>query len=363
MHIIDKSTYKLPKGIQKILLIQLGDIGDVVWTTPSIWAVKNSIPDSKVSILVKDGFGGILEADPSINRIFEVKKYQGDIFDKALVQWSFLKHLRNFRFDLVVDLRLGDRGAFMSFATGAPLRVTMYHSEDVPFWRNLFFTHAAKVSAPIHKRGAADQSLCILRELGIDTANIVPKLWVTDSTRCRVQDILTQKQVNQPQDWITINPYSRWQYKEWSDGKWIEIINWLWEEFTIPTIIIGSLEERAKAEAIIQKCKARAFNLAGETTLEELAGLLSLSRLHIGVDSAGPHIAAATGTPTITIYGPSDWKDWAPLGKNHRVISPDLDCAPCHQKGCDNTGRSRCLEEMTVDQVMCVIREAIEEQS
>ena len=109
MQIIDKSTYKLPDGIRKILLIQLGDIGDVVWTTPSIRATQNTIPDSKVSVLVKEGFGGLLEADPSVDHVFEVKHYSGNFFRQAAGQLSFLKDIRAQHFDLVVDLRLGDR--------------------------------------------------------------------------------------------------------------------------------------------------------------------------------------------------------------------------------------------------------------
>jgi len=81
------------------------------------------------------------------------------------------------------------------------------------------------------------------------------------------------------------------------------------------------------------------------------------------VDSAAPHIAAATGVPTITIYGPTSWKDWAPVGKDHRVILPEMDCAPCHQKGCDNSGNSRCLEALTAEQVKSIIREALESHS
>jgi len=88
--------------------------------------------------------------------------------------------------------------------------------------------------------------------------------------------------------------------------------------------------------------------------------VLSLSRLHIGVDSAAPHIAAATGTSTVTLYGPSSWKDWAPVGENHRVILPEMDCVPCHQKGCDNSGHSRCLDILNADQVKKAIREALE---
>lgn len=360
MQIIDKSNYKLPANIRNILLIQLGDIGDVVWTTPSIWAVKSSIPDSKVSVMVKDGFGGLLEADPSIERIFEVKQHRGNLFNQAARQLSFLKDIRSQHFDLVVDLRLGDRGAFLSLATGAPFRVTMHNIESVPFWRKYLFTHGVVPGPNVHARGAADQSLRILRKIGIDTEDITPRLWISDSVRDRARKILIDEKIDGLKKWITINPFSRWPYKEWNDHKWTEIINWLWSEFAIPSVIVGSPEERLKAEALIQQCKARVYNFAGKTTLAELAYVLSLSQLHVGVDSAAPHIAATTGTPTVTIYGPSSWKDWAPVGKDHRVILPDMDCVPCRQKGCDGSGRSRCLEELTVHQVKSVIRKVME---
>ncbi|HUV50346.1 MAG TPA: glycosyltransferase family 9 protein, partial [Anaerolineae bacterium] len=106
-----------------------------------------------------------------------------------------------------------------------------------------------------------------------------------------------------------------------------------------------------KSIDIVNKCKGRIYNLTGRTTLDELAGVLSFSSLHVGVDSAAPHIAAAVGTPTITIYGPSEWLVWAPLGETHSVVTPDRYCAPCHQKGCDGSGTSKCLEELTIDKV------------
>jgi len=75
------------------------------------------------------------------------------------------------------------------------------------------------------------------------------------------------------------------------------------------------------------------------------------------VDSAAPHIAAAVGTPTITIYGPSDWRDWAPVGDKHQVVTSDMDCSPCHRKGCDGQGHSRCLEAISIAEVQEAIGE------
>jgi len=360
MRIIDQSTFKLPDTVRKILLIQLGDIGDVVWTTPSIRAIQSTITNVKISILVKEGFGGLLEADPSIDRVFEVKRYSGNFLGQAIEQLSFFRGIRAQHFDLAVDLRLGDRGAFMAFASGAPIRLTLHHPTGLPWWRHFLFTHGAIPADLPPERGAAEQSLRILRTLGIDTEDKIPRLWVSDAAKKRVREILFQEKADNFTHWISINPFSRWLYKEWNDVKWSDIINWLWKDCGIPAVIIGSAEERPRAEALLRQCDAHVINLAGKTTLSELAGVLSLSRLHIGVDSAAPHIAAATGTPTVTLYGPSSWKDWAPVGENHRVILPEMDCVPCHQKGCDNSGHSRCLDILNADQVKKAIREALE---
>lgn len=359
MMIVGASTHKLSPRIRKILLIQLGDIGDVVWTTPSIWAVKKALPDAHVCIMVKEGFGGLLEADPSVAQVIEAKRPRGNVVQQTLSQLLFLKGLRDQHFDLAMDLRLGDRGAFLAFATGAPLRMTMHHPAGVPYWRKFFFTHAIVPDPPIHRRGATDQSLRLLRKLGIDSDDIVPRLWVAEPVKRRVREILTQEGFDHLRPWITVNPFARWSYKEWNQAKWIGLFHWFWDTYATPILVIGAEHERSRAEALVRQSKAPVINLAGTTTLPELAGLLSLSHLHIGVDSAAPHIAAATGTPTVTIYGPSSWEDWAPIGDRHRVVLPAGNCISCRQKGCDDSERSRCLEELGVDEVQRVIAEAM----
>lgn len=363
MKVINQPDYILPPDVKKILLIQLGDIGDVVWTTPVIRAVKESIPDAQVSVLVRAGFGGLLEGDPAIKEVFETKQSGGNLLSRAAGQLVFFKSIRACRFDMAIDLRLGDRGAFLSLLSGARYRLTKHHPEGVPSWRKYFFTHAV-TSRPRHGTyGAAEQSLSFLRGVGIDTHDVTPRLCVTDAVKERVRKILAEEKADPAIPPVTINFFSRWPYKEWGGQKWIEVINWLGREFSIPVIIIGSAQERSKAEELISQCRGQVFNFAGRTTLAELAGLLSLSRLHAGVDSAAPHIAAATCTPTVTIYGPTSWKDWAPIGSKNKVVVPDMDCVPCFKKGCDNSGRSLCLEALETGSVKTAIREALSEPS
>ena len=347
---IVKGSNKFKKKIKSVLIIQLGDIGDVVWATPTFRAVKEAYPHAKVSVLLRNGSGSLLEADPNIHKIFEVKQYKGNFFKRSLKQLAFIRDLRKERFDLAFDLRSDDRGAFMSLMSGASIRAALFYKGLR--WRNFLFTHLAEPSVSKERiYGAAEQSLRIVREFGIDTKDTIPKLWISEKVKKRAEKILEGDGIAAVSRWITLNPFSRWQYKEWDTEKWVQIFDWLHEEYRISTVIVGAPEERKKTIDIVNKCNRRIYNLTGKTTLDELAGVLSLSSLHIGVDSAGPHIAAAVGTPTITIYGPSDWRDWAPQGGMHTVVVPDFDCAPCHQKGCEGSGISKCLEELTVDKV------------
>lgn len=344
------------KDVRSILLIQLGDIGDVVWAAPTFRAVKETYPQAKVSVLLRESFVALLEADPYIHRTFEVKRYTRNLIKKMKGQIKLLRALRRERFDLVFDLRFDDRGAFMAFLSGSPVRAAILYPDAL--WRNYLFTHLADPPVPKERiYGAAEQSLRVVREFGIDTKDTIPKLWVSEKVKKQAKQLLDREGVTAANHWITLNPFSRWRYKEWGYEKWVQIVDWLWEEYGISTVIVGAPEERRKSIDIVNKCRGQIFNFTGMTSLAELAGILELSRLHIGVDSAAPNIAAAVGIPTITIYGPSDWRDWAPLGEIHSVVIPDRDCAPCHQKGCDGSGTSKCLEELTVDKVKGVIQE------
>ena len=119
---IVKNNKKLERKFKSILIIQLGDIGDVVWATPTFRAVKETYPRANVSVLFRGGFGSLLEADPHIHKIFEVNQYKGNLLKKAKKQIEFIRGLRAEHFDLVFDLRSDDRGAYMALLSGAHIR-------------------------------------------------------------------------------------------------------------------------------------------------------------------------------------------------------------------------------------------------
>jgi ADP-heptose:LPS heptosyltransferase len=397
MNIADR--YSKPPQMRRILIVQLGDIGDVVWSLPALQAVREAYPGTEIAVLLREGNGSLLAADTSPPKIFEVRKGPGEAI-------RLIRALRRERFEFVFDFRGDERGAYMAFLTGAPVRAAI-HLSMLSGLRNRLFTHLVAPPGLSAAAGAADSSLHLLQAFGIEVRNTVPRLDLSDEIKCRAEKILadegfaaasestvvgdpdacpadaretargtnggygpvyggesfrilsTDGNAGKVSPWMTVNPFSRWSYKEWGTGKWVRMIDWLGKEFGMVVVVVGSPAETERAAELTGACSGRVCNLAGKTTLAELAGVLHRSRLHFGVDSAAPHIAAAVGTPTVTLYGPSDSRYWAPPGEGHRVVVSDMECVPCNQKGCEGRGASLCLDTLTVERVQAVLREVL----
>jgi ADP-heptose:LPS heptosyltransferase len=338
------AQHKIEIPVGKILIIQLGDIGDVVWSIPAFWAVKNAFPQADVAVLTRKPNGDLLLDDPHIEAVFQTGKQT--IWEEL----QLLITLRRKKFDLIFDLRADDRGAYTSFFIGARMRAGLYYAGLS--WRNRLFTHLSDPPPVVEKiNGAAEHSLRVIRGFGIKENTAVPHIFVSSATKNKMGRLLAAENIAYPDGYVTINPYSRWFYKEWGVDKWRALILFIWQKYKMPVLIMGSKEEKGRAEKLTVASHSPVFNLAGKTSLQEMAGLLQISRLHIGVDSAAPHIAAAVGTPTLTIYGPTDWRDWSPPGEKNKVVLTDRECSPCYKKGCDGSGRSECLENLTVAKV------------
>jgi ADP-heptose:LPS heptosyltransferase len=345
---------------KRILLIQLGDIGDIVWTWPAIYALKAQFPGARLSLLTRKDRGCLLDENPLVHEIIEIAQSKDGWLKSSITQIDLVRKLRENHFDLVIDLRGDERGAFTARLSGAPMRASVFY-KDASIWRNRMFTHLAAATLPgdFPFRGPAEHCLGVLRPFGIDVEGALPLFPVPVSIAERADSLLRKMKVNPGDRFVTISPYSRWKYKEWPQEKWIPVIHWLWERWRITSVIVGGKEDWDKANELKLFGDDFVCNLAGETALAELAGVIHRSLLHVGVDTGGPHLAAALGLPTVTICGPSFWEGWAHSGSKHRVVFPDKDCVPCHKIGCENSHRSECLEELDPQKVQLAIGELL----
>ena len=139
------------------------------------------------------------------------------------------------------------------------------------------------------------------------------------------------------------------------------MIRWIVSEYGLPVIVAGSPEESARADELKRMSGLNVYNFAGKTSIGMFAAVLKESKLFIGGDSAGIHISAAVGTPTVSIFGPASSFAWAPRGKQHAIVyNQKISCVPCDLKGCEGRGISRCLDELAVDEVISVVKYQID---
>jgi heptosyltransferase-3 len=183
--------------------------------------------------------------------------------------------------------------------------------------------------------------------------------------RERVDRLLREEGIAPESAIVHIHPTSRWLFKCWRDEGMAAVIDRLEGSGGVRAVLTGGSERRelAKIESILRLCRNRPVSLAGRISLKELAALSARARFFIGVDTAPMHIAAAVGTPVIALFGPSGEFNWGPWGKGHVVIKKDLECRPCGKDGCQGTKRSRCLEEISEEEVWGQVRKFLEKYS
>jgi predicted lipopolysaccharide heptosyltransferase III len=335
-----------PSSYKRILLIQLGDIGDVILTLPAIRALRENFPESRLVVCVREKAREIIEDCPWASEVMTVRKELTPLKSAILAQAHWMRELRAHRFDLAIDLRTGTRGAIIAGFSGAGTRIGRF-ATDGRLWRNRVFTHL--VTPPDEAcQYAAEHNLNILFPLHLKIRDSALQITVPSHRKQAATRLLSSEKVPKNRPLLAFHPFSLWKYKEWQVNSCAELIDDVQIRYDVTVVITGASEERGRADHVVTRCRTKPFNLAGKTSIGELAAVLSACRGFIGVDTAALHLAAAVGIPTLGIFGPSPAVCWAPRGSRHTVVSKNLPCVPCRRKGCQNSEISQCLDELTL---------------
>jgi 3-deoxy-D-manno-octulosonic-acid transferase/heptosyltransferase-1 len=158
---------------------------------------------------------------------------------------------------------------------------------------------------------------------------------------------------------IAVNPVALWETKLWDQGKFAELAQRIVQEMNVPVVLTGSAAEKPYIDGIQRTMKLPVANLAGETSLRDLAALYRLASLVVTTDSGPMHIAAAVNTPVVALFGPTDPARTGPYGTGHTVVRRGLSCSPCFLKECPSR---RCMNEILVDDVFDAVRKKMVEE-
>lgn len=304
----------------RILVIKLRHHGDMLLITPLIHALKQQYPAAEVDVLLYEETREMLSANSDIHQIFGIDrkwKKQGTAY-QLKQEWALLSALRRRRYDLVVNLADQWRSAIMTAFTGATTRVGFNFSKrNGLVWRKSH-THLASTAMHNHQH-TVEQNLSILQPLGLAISDAPARMGYTAQDWQHCEALLP---VDYREQYIVIQPTSRWFFKCWSEAKMSELINSLSAQGHAIVLTSGPDDKELKmVETIVAGCPhARVHSLAGQLTLRQLAALIDHARLFIGVDSVPMHMAAALNTPLVALFGPSKLTFWRPWQAQGEVI-------------------------------------------
>ena len=346
-------SINLNKEYKSILLIQLGDIGDVVLTMPALKSLRERYPAARLYVAVRDKASEIIDDCQFVDETIIIKKTDGSPIRAIKEQFAFFRFLRSLKIEIAIELRTGDRGSWLTFFSGAPIRLGREESSSRISKRSFLFS---ELVIPDPKRVENSYIVThhddILEKLGAKPAEIYFRLFIPEYRKEKIKYLLRQNNIPQNRPIVAIHPFSLWSYKEWNDEKWINLANKIIQQWNVSVIITGALGEYTRASRIANSGD-NIYNMAGTTTVGEFPALIECCSVVIGVDTAAIHIATMVDAPSIALFGPGSTKVWALAGHKHRVLTASMPCQPCRQKGCDGKGgKSMCLEFITVEDIL-----------
>ena len=356
------------KAPRSILVAVPLRIGDVLLSTPVIRSMRLAWPEARIDVLVFEHTEGILLRNPDINRVITVPARPG-----------FWKHLRLIlslfrRYDLALTTQLGDRPTIYAWIAGKT-RLGMQDGSRKEQWKQRLLTRWA-IFDHVNTHTVLT-NLCLVDLLGIKRSHEVVVAWDASDEKS-VAGVLPFDIGTEPFAVLHMSP--KFSYKMWHREGWIELAQWL-EARGIRCVLTGSgaPDEMEYVGRIFRSMPAGTVNMAGKLSLAGSAFLICRAKCYVGPDTALTHVAAALGTPTVALFGPSNAVKWGPWPKDYAedrnpwgmrgtqrvnnvvLLQGEGDCVPCMLEGCDshNDSLSECLQKLPAARAIDALRELL----
>ena len=286
----------------KILLIQLRRLGDLILTTPAISALREHLPGTQIALAVSRECESLLPAIQGLQNTFLTKRGLRDL--------STWMQIRRAGFDCVIDFTRNDRSAWLTVLSAAPRRIVSDRLKSKSKFRARFYNEF--VDCAMKQMHTVDYGLALLRPLGISAAASDPVLDLPPVAKERASALISDQIRQQP--FAVFHPGSARAEKLWEPERWSQIIQFAATELGLFPVLSGGANnlERAHLGAIREKLQTALLDLSGQLDLLVLAALLERARLLVTVDSAPMHLASATGTPQVVLFGPTNPFHWRP---------------------------------------------------
>ena len=335
----------------RALVVKLRHHGDVLLAAPVLSVLKAHAPAIEVDALVYDDTAPMLAGHPALARLHTAGRNWRSLgaFERLRRETALFGELRKRRYDILVHLSEQPRGAWLTRALGVRWGVAPINASRGWFWAKSF-THLYPLARNRHH---VELNLDALRRIGVQPGPDERKVVFVPgaAAEAKVRELVTEP-------FVHMHPASRWRFKCWPAERNAALADRLAAD-GCRVVLTGAYEELAFIDEILRKATSQPLSLAGKLSIKELGALTARARLFIGVDSMPMHLAAAMGTPTVALFGPTSEELWGPWNVERRVVTTTHSCRPCGVDGCGGGKVSECLTFLGVDPVHAAARELL----
>ena len=348
----------------KILLVRLRLIGDVVFTTPLIRALRRHHPTAHLTYVVEPGSAAVVSGNPHLDEVIVLPKSRG--LTRLRDDVAAARGLRARRFDVAIDLHGGPRSAWLTWASGARRRIG-YAIRG----RAWMYTDIVARAPDLTPRHSVRNQWDLLAPLGIgdpDPATDPVEMAEDPAAAARVDAWLREAGITAANPLVVVHVSAGNPFRRWPTESFVALATALASARPERRILLTSgPSELAAAAAIAAEARRRLGRDVSpvhsvDFSMPELRSLIARAAVYIGGDSGPAHVASTTGTPIVLILGPTlpersrPWRDaqwWS-----ETIDAGVLPCRPCHQRHCV-PGDFRCLTTIGADRVAAAAERAL----
>ncbi len=340
--------YREAVDVQRILVIKIGAIGDVILSVPSLRVIRNNYPKAFISVLIGDKSRHVLKRCPYIDDIIIYERKGKGISLTGLINISGV--IRKQAFDISIDLQNNTKSHLAAWLGSVPRRYG-YDNRKFGFLLNNGLRYL-RIGA-----GPCEEQFRILKKAGIDTIGASRRLemWPSKEDFTYIDDFLKNEWVGEGQVLVGINIGCSWATKRWPLKCFARLSDML-SERDIRVVVTGSREETALYKGFSEMTRSKIINAVGRTSITQLAALIKKCRAFVTGDSAPMHIASSMDVYCVSLFGPTDPRRHVEPTEKGVVIYKELSCSPCYKSDCKNV---KCMEKITVEEVFKLVMERI----